>query len=91
MVTSSKPGMVELLPGGAAYELVNKYRCDTTTLMQTAVVRRIRADERTARQGAVGDNGEREYSGPGEPGGNEEDRTVEKEGQAKNGDKGRRG
>lgn len=68
VVTSSKPGMVELLPGGAAYELVNKYRCDTTTLMQTAVVRLIPPDERTALQLSVADNVPMDYCGPGDPG-----------------------
>ena len=68
VVTSSKPVMVDLPAGGTAYVLVNKYRCDTTDLMQGAAVRLIPPDERTFLQVSIMDNVPMDYCGPGDPG-----------------------
>jgi len=68
VVTSSKPVMVDLPAGGTAYVLVNKYRCDTTDLMQGAAVRVIPPDERTFLQVSIIDNVPMDYCGPGDPG-----------------------
>ena len=68
VVTSSKPVMVDLPAGGTAYVLVNKYRCDTTDVMQGAAVRVIPPDERTFLQVSIMDNVPMDYCGPGDPG-----------------------
>ena len=68
VVTSSKPVMVDLPAGGTAYVLVNKYRCDTTDVMQGAVVRVIPPDERAFLQVSIMDNVPMDYCGPGDPG-----------------------
>ena len=68
VVTSSKPVMVDVPAGGTAYVLVNKYRCDTTDLMQGAAVRLIPPDERTFLQVSIMDNVPMDYCGPGDPG-----------------------
>ena len=68
VVTSSRPGMVELPAGGTAYVVVNKYRCDTTDLMQGAAVRLIPPDDRPALQVSILDNVSMYYCGPGDPG-----------------------
>src|SRR5437667_3555985 len=68
VVTSSKPVMVDLPAAGTAYVLVNKYRCDTTDLMQGAAVRLIPPDERTFLQVSIMDNVPMDYCGPGDPG-----------------------
>ena len=68
VVTSSKPVMVDLPAGGTAYVLVNKYRCDTTDVMQGAAVRVIPPDERAFLQVSIMDNVPMDYCGPGDPG-----------------------
>ena len=68
VVTSSKPVMVDLPAGGTAYVLVNKYRCDTTDVMQGAAVRVIPPDERALLQVSIIDNVPMDYCGPGDPG-----------------------
>ena len=68
VVTSSKPVMVDLPAGGTAYVLVNKYRCDTTDVMQGAAVRVIPPDERASLQVSIMDNVPMDYCGPGDPG-----------------------
>jgi hypothetical protein len=68
VVTSSKPVMVEVPAGGTAYVVVNKYRCDTTDLMQGAAVRIIPPDDRAFLQVSIADNVPMDYCGPGDPG-----------------------
>jgi uncharacterized protein DUF4232 len=68
VVTSSKAVMVELPSGGTAYVVVNKYRCDTTDLMQGAAVRIIPPDDRAFLQVSIMDNVSMDYCGPGDPG-----------------------
>jgi hypothetical protein len=60
--------MVELPAGGMAYVVVNKYRCDTTDLMQAAAVRVIPPDDRPALQVSILDNVSMDYCGPADPG-----------------------
>ena len=68
VVTSSKPVMVELPVGRSAYVVVNKYRCDTTDLIQGAAVRIIPPDDRAFLQVSIVDNVSMDYCGPGDPG-----------------------
>ena len=67
MVTSRPPTHVDVDPGSVAYVTVNKYRCDTHTVMRASVVRLIPPDETTSLQLALGGVG-LDYCGAGDPG-----------------------
>jgi streptogramin lyase len=68
VVTAAPPLHVDLAPGAIAYVTVNKYRCDTSDLMQGAVVRLTLPADSTGLAASIGGNVSMDYCGAGDPG-----------------------
>jgi hypothetical protein len=68
MVTPAPPLHVDLTPNGLAYVTVNKYRCDTTDLMQASVLRLTPPGLTSSFDVSLGANVSMDYCGPGDPG-----------------------
>jgi hypothetical protein len=68
MVTSAPPVHVDLRPNGLAYVTVNKYRCDTTDLMQASVLRLTPPGLTSSFDVSLVGNVSMDYCGPGDPG-----------------------
>jgi len=68
LVTSAPPNHVDIAPGASAYVTINKYRCDTTDLMQASEVILTPPDQASPRTVAIADNVPMDYCGPGDPG-----------------------
>jgi hypothetical protein len=70
MVTSAPPAHVDLGPKGLAYVTVNKYRCDTTDLMQASVLRLTPPGLTSSFIVSLAGNVSisMDYCGPGDPG-----------------------
>lgn len=68
VVTSATPNHVDMAPGASAYVTLNKYRCDTTDLMQATEARLTPPDLASSRTVSITDNVSMDYCGPGDPG-----------------------
>jgi hypothetical protein len=68
MVTSNPPVRVDLAPGGVAYILANKYRCDRGDVAQATTVHIIPPDERVPLSLSLADMVSIAYCGAGDPG-----------------------
>jgi hypothetical protein len=68
MVTSAPPVHVDLRPNGLAYVTVNKYRCDTTDLMQASVLRLTPPGLTSSFDVLLAGNVSMDDCGPGDPG-----------------------
>ena len=65
VVTSAPPEHVDLAPQGRAYVTLNKYRCDTTDLMQSSDLRFTAPGVTSSSDVAISGM---DYCGPGDPG-----------------------
>ncbi len=68
VVTSAPPGHVDIAPRGLAYVTVNKYRCDTTDLMQASDLQLTPPGLTSSFSVSLVDNVPMDYCGPGDPG-----------------------
>lgn len=68
VVTAAPPLHVDLAPGAIAYVTVNKYRCDTSDLMQGAVVRLTLPADSPSLAASIAGNVSMDYCGAGDPG-----------------------
>ncbi|HEV2014169.1 MAG TPA: DUF4232 domain-containing protein [Candidatus Dormibacteraeota bacterium] len=68
VVTSAPPRHVDLAPHGLAYVTVNKYRCDTTDLVQASSLRLTPPGLTSSFDVSLAENASMDYCGPGDPG-----------------------
>jgi Protein of unknown function (DUF4232) len=68
VVTAAPPAHVDLAPRGLAYVTVNKYRCDTTDLMQASILRLTPPGLTSSFSVSLAGNVPMDYCGPGDPG-----------------------